>query len=140
MTNPMDQLLVLKDVWMKTGVLHDLQIFQLRMWALCIFSKCKKSETHIDTDTWTIDFHIKPEFLASFRVPKDAPLRCAYVERWVHRILDGRVLVRVFWKSSLIFTGTRVTPVSGDKYLGTDFQAGEIVPEVPWKPNQKIKY
>ena len=140
MTGVMDQLMALKDVWVRTQVLHDLQILQLKMWSLCIFPKCKRSETHIDTDTWTIDFHIKPEFLASFRTPKDAPMRCAYAERWVHQLLDGRVLVRVFYGKDLIFTGTRLISATEDKFLGTDYQAGEIVPETPWKPKPGIKY
>ena len=140
MSDVMAQLKALKDVWVRTKVLHDLQILQLRMWALCIFPKCKKSETHIDTDTWTIDFYVKPDFLRSFRIPKDAPLRCSYVERWVHQLLDGSVLVRVFYGKDLIFTGTRIAPVPEAKYTGTDFRAGEIVPETTWKPNPKIKY
>ncbi len=139
MTELLQQLVKLKELWALTGALHELQVYQLKMWALMIFPKTKKGETHIDQDTWTIDFHIQPEFLASFRIPKDALLRCAYVEKWVHQLLDTRVLTRVFWKGNLIFTGTR-TPVPEAKYEGTDFAAGEIVPEVPWKPNKKVQY
>ncbi len=137
---PTDRLGVLRDVWLKTGILHDLQLYQLKMWSTMMFRNTKHGEAHIDQDSWTIDFYVQPSFLSSFRVPQDAPLRCAYVERWVHELLDGRVLVRVFWKKDLIFTGTRITPAPEAKYTGTDFRAGEIVPEKPWSPNPKIKY
>lgn len=138
--NVEQQLAALRDVWIRTGYLSDLQVLQLKMWALCIFPKVKKSsETHIDKDTWTVEFHLVPEFLASFSVPKDAAARCAYVEKWVHLLLDGRVLVRVFYGKNLIFEGTRTAPVD-PKFLGSDFADGAVVPEIPWTPKKNVKY
>jgi len=135
---PLQTLMQLKDVWIRTGVLAPLQTHQLQMWTMCVLPRTKKGEVMINQDNWTIEFHLKPEFLASFTVPKDAPMRCAYLERWVHQLLDGRVLVKVYWGKTLIFTGTR-TDVP-DTQEDVDFRAGTEVPEVPWKPNPKIKY
>lgn len=140
MTTLGEQLVIAKDVWQRTGVLTQFQLTQLNAWNMCIFPNCKQGETHIDQDTWTIDFHVKPEFLASFRTPRDAPLRCAYVERWVHTLLDGRCLVRVFYGKTLIFTGTRTSETPEASNVGVDFGAGVKVPEKPWTPNPKIKY
>ncbi len=139
---PAEELALLKDVWVRTGALHDLQIHQLKNWARIIFpNETKKAETRIDTDTWTVDFVVEPKFLSGlFGLPKGAIVRCAQVESWVHQLLDSSVQVRVTYGKKMIYVGSRLQSSRGPLYDGVDFSAGSIVPSKPWEPKKGVKY
>jgi len=127
--------LQLKVLWQQTGALHEFHLAQLKYWVLCVLPNTEKGEVCIDQEAWVIDFKITPKFLASFFAPKDAQARCELLEKWCHELLDGRVLVRVFWGKELIYTGMRtVTPEIPQETKVSDKEPA------PWVPNPKVKY
>lgn len=119
----------LRDVFRRTGMLHDLQLFNLKYWPLVAFPMAKKAKAVVNFEERDISFELDVPW---YKRTPDARARAKGLNESVQFLLgpDFRILVAVNGKA--IFTGERAAPVVTGDYAGTDFEAGRVVPQTPW--------
>ena len=85
------QLFALKDLTERTGILHELQVNQLRMWSL-ITTHAVKSETHFDYEHRKVIFN-----LTEVKGPKPDKWkqRLETLTKWVQNLLGDQYTVSV---------------------------------------------
>ncbi len=100
-----EQLMLLRNLTKTTGLLHDAQLLQLKMWSLVFSSHVSSCEMHIDQEKQQIDFHLKTKG----RTPADFQERCGHLVEWVQKLLGGEWLVRIKIREKLVHRGMRKT-------------------------------
>lgn len=120
-----EQLLLLRDLTRRTGVLHEAQLLNLKLWPLVIFPKASNSVIRIDPEKYTVEYtltwKIKGKKDADFK--KRAKLLGKSV-RW---------LLGDYWQVTVdgFDLGRKAEPPT-DTWRGTDYAAGMVVPKKPW--------
>lgn len=86
-----EQLMLLKDLTERTGILHEAQILQLKMYPLVIFQNAK--EVRLELDIEKKELH----FVSKFKIgnPKDFKVKCEQLESYVKWLLGTNWIVRV---------------------------------------------
>ena len=97
-----EQLMVLKGLTRTTGVLHEAQIQQLRMWPHFMFPKLKH-ELRVNLDTKTIEYSLK----FSGKMPAKIQEKLKDLEAGIAWLLGGEWALKVFVGSTAIFKGAR---------------------------------
>ena len=95
-----EQLLLLRDMTSRLGVLHDAQVLQLRMWPLVLFSNLKKCEEHVNIEGKVVEFHF---LQTKGKYPKDMKARFEAMADWTKWLLGHDWVVRVKERGKLIF-------------------------------------
>jgi hypothetical protein len=93
--NPrVEQLLMLKAVTLRLGVLHEAQALQLKMWPLAALPFITKSVAKVDVESRTVSFDCEAP---SVRKTKKLTQGCTALESWVRFLLwdDSVVFVRI---------------------------------------------
>lgn len=110
----LQQLMYLKGLTMRTGVIHEAQALQLRNWPLLV-PGVKKAETHIDTDQKFIKYICEPKF-KTFRVTKSVKDQCNNICIFARKITwDDAVVVffsgkKPIWDSRIDYVRTDQEP------------------------------
>lgn len=97
------QLMVLRGMTQTTGILHDAQIFQLKMWSMVFSPHVQSCELRIGPEKREIEFHLKTKGKA----PGDFKDRCQMLVQWVQNLLGPEWLVRIKAKDKLLHRGMR---------------------------------
>lgn len=106
-----NQLLMLKELTKETGVLHEAQALQLRMWSMLAVSHALNfPEIRFGWEDREIEFLFKK--LKKKEQPKDFNLRLENMVKWVHWLLGDEYLVRIKDEKGTIYRGMRTKPVS----------------------------
>lgn len=99
------QLLLLRDLTARTGLLHDAQRLQLRMWPIVLFTHAKKCEERVNIQDKEVDFII---LQTKGKPPEDMEKRFASLNEWTKWLLGPDWLIRVKLRDKMIFRGPRV--------------------------------
>ena len=132
------QMLALRDVFRRTGILHEMQKLNLRLWSELSVPHRKFQALEIDTQARILTVKYKPPSIVERflnRPPSNLPQRLKSLVGNVQMALgpDYSVVLRLE-DGRVIFTGERVAdPVQAPEYEGNDFDAGCFVPSIPWK-------
>lgn len=132
--NPADETLIrCYDMWRRTGILHELQALNLRVWPLGLYDEARKVTVSIDQDTHVVSFDLemKPRRRLA---KKTAKARAKLLHEWVGVLIGKDYSLRLLAKGTAIFTLARPEPVSTEIHEGTDFEAGREVAKKIWKP------
>jgi hypothetical protein len=95
-----EQLLLLRDMTARMGVLHEAQILQLKMWPLVLFDNIKKCEEHVNIEGKVLEFHI---LQTKGKYPADKDKRFDVLIDWSKWLLGHDWLVRIKERGKLIF-------------------------------------
>jgi hypothetical protein len=97
------QLLLLRDITRRMGVIHEAQQLQLKMWPIVLFTHAKKCETRVNVDAKEVDFVI----LQTKGAKPDMEQCFAHLDDWTKWLLGPEWLVRVKLRDKLIYRGQR---------------------------------
>src|SRR4029077_10128545 len=135
---PLEQMLILRDLFRRTGAVHDMHRFNLWVWAGLVAPHLVPTQVEIKPETFQVVFDYGPnkKGMGLFRVrpPKDFKDRLGGLESAVHLMFgnDFAVLLRMT-DGQVIFSGDRKAPPKAlPSYDGVDFEAGRLVPSKPW--------
>lgn len=89
-----EQLLMLKAVTLRLGVLHEAQALQLKLWPLAALPSITKSVAKVDVESKTVFFECEA---SSLRATKKLAQGCAALESWVRFMLwdDTTVFIKI---------------------------------------------
>lgn len=121
MSDPMEQLLLLRGMTKATGALHEAQVLQLKMYPLVMLSNSVSSEFTFDWEKRTVEFAIKTKG----KQDKDFDKRMEYLDKSVKMLLGDEYLVTVKLNDKLKFTGARkivVPPLPNPQYDREKFE------------------
>ena len=125
----------LRDLFQKTGVLHDVQIQNLQVWPRLAFPTARSCTASVDIFERVVLFDL--DMAIWRRLPGDVVARCKGLAESVQFLLGGDFQVRVSRRGELIFSGERTQAVKERDFEGTDYDAGRIVPEKNWNFQKK---
>lgn len=123
-----------RDLFQRTGVLHDLQVFNLKVWPQVVFPMAKEIKIALDFKNAEVTYDLT---IPWYRRVTDLRIRATGLNESIQFLLgdDYRLCVRS--KGKVIFVGKRAKAVDDTEYTGTDFEAGRIVPKTPWNFQKK---
>jgi hypothetical protein len=98
------QLLLLRDLTARMGVLHDAQALQMKMWPLVLFTHAKKTEQRVNIKEKEVDYIL---LQTKGKPPEDLEKRFAALNEWTKWLLGPDWLVRVKLRDKLIYRGRR---------------------------------
>jgi len=98
-----EQLLLLRAMTERTGVLHEAQILQLKMYPIAMITSSKSAEIKIDIEGKSVDFQLK---LDKKKNP-DLEKQCEMVSDAVKWLLGPEWLVRLRVREKTIYRGAR---------------------------------
>ena len=100
------QLASLRGVTASTGIVHDAQIFQLKMYGATAFLHVGKGnwEAQVDIDTKTIVYKLK----FKGKHPKELPALVAAIDRSIHWLLGDDWAVNIKQNKKIIYRGARI--------------------------------
>lgn len=111
------QLLMLKELTKQTGVLHEAQVLQLRMWSMLAMTHSNLyPEIHFSHDLKELEFQFKK--LKKKDAPKDLEVRLDNLVKWCHWLLGDEYLVRIKDDKGIIRRGMRGKPIEVDTHKG----------------------
>lgn len=130
------KILELQHLTRRTGMLHEAQILNLKMWPRVIVPGCSASEVRVDMEKCNVDYNltVRGKAAKAFKQRLDSLTEAT---QWM---LGAEWQVRIFKGETLLRERPRRWAVEQSKYEGADFAAGKTVPEKPWKPNPKTRY
>lgn len=102
-----EQLVLLRDLTRTTGVLHDAQVLQLKLWPLVAVPHATASEFVFNWEDKEIDFRMK----VKGKAPKDLQKRLESLDESVKFLLGDDYLVRVRFQGKVVYRGPRKAPV-----------------------------
>lgn len=94
------QLLLLRDMTARMGVIHEAQVLQLKMWPLVLFGNVKKCEEHINIENREVNFVI---LQTKGKQASDFKQRCEALADWTKWLLGSDWIVRVKIRDKLVF-------------------------------------
>jgi hypothetical protein len=98
------QLLLLRDLTQRMGVIHDAQQLQLKMWPIVLFTHGQKFEEHVNVEGKEVDFII---LQTKGKKPTDMDDRFKALNDWTKWLLGDDWLVRVKLRDKVIYRGMR---------------------------------
>jgi hypothetical protein len=99
-----EQLMLLRDITKRTGILHDAQVLQLKMWPLILLPFSKSAKAKIDTTKYEITFEVD----VHGKLPKDADTHFGRLNEAVKWLLGKEWLVRVKVRGKQVYRGPRI--------------------------------
>jgi hypothetical protein len=106
------QLLLLRDLTARMGVIHDAQQLQLRCWPIVLFTHGQKFEERVNIKEKEVDFVI---LQTKGKKPDDMEKRFQHLNEWTKWLLGPDWLVRVKLRDKLIYRGRRDVQVKTAK-------------------------
>lgn len=100
-----EQLILLRDLTARLGVLHDAQVFQLRMWPLVLFTHAKQVDLHIQMEDKEISFVIEKH---KGKVPEDIKERYTALNDWTKWLLGDDWTVKVKYKGKQVYRAGKI--------------------------------
>lgn len=128
----------LRALFQATGVLHEVQVQNLKLWPRVAFPMVASSTASVNVETREVVIELVPK-LTRWWLPKDAVARCEGLHKSIQYLLGLDFETEFLWRGKAIFRGRRIEPVRAPQYEGTDFEAGRVVPEVPWNFQKTTK-
>lgn len=89
----MEQLMLLRAFTSRTGILHEAQVLNLKMWPSCVFDKVASSEFSFDWENATICFDI---IFKGRKRPKNITKSCEALAQFTKTLLGPEYEVRIF--------------------------------------------
>jgi hypothetical protein len=129
-----EDILKVRDLFRRTGALHDLQIFNLKVWPQLVFPMAKAIKIGIDFKEREVTYDLT---IPWYKFVGDLRTRGEGLNESIHYLLGGDYRLCVRSKGKVIFVGKRAEAVDAREYTGTDFEAGRIVPTTPWNFQKK---
>lgn len=117
------QLLLLRDVYARTGVLHEAQALQLRMWPMGVFEHAKETEARLNHTKKEIDFILKVDKKTE-PSKEEMEKRCELLDKNVKWLLGEDWLVRVRVRKEVVYRGPRKAPVEKKEQPNDDGSNG----------------
>lgn len=96
---PTQQLMLLRDLTAKTGILHEAQVQQIKLWPFAICPNVGKSEAHVSVEKQTIEYHLTPE---KGQIKLNPKIMEKFMEG-VSLLLGPEWRIQIFGNGSLIF-------------------------------------
>lgn len=87
----MEQLMLLRAFTARTGILHEAQVLNLKMWPACVFSRVKSSEFTFDWENATVCFDI----IFKGKRPKAIAKSCEALAHFTKTLLGPEYEVRI---------------------------------------------
>lgn len=122
-----EQLVMLRQQASRFGMIHEAQTAQLKIWPRVLISHSIKSEARIDTEKFEVEIWVKTKGKA----PKDHAKKLKFLADGIQWLLGDNWEVRIIENGGKPKVFKR-TESAEDRYAGTDFAAGAIVPSKPW--------
>lgn len=123
-------MLQLRDLTTRFGVIHEFQALQLKIWPRLVLPHTTESVAKLNVEQCRVDFHIKTKGKA----PTQMKQRLAGLNDSVKLLLGDWWEVRVIRGGKSLYVGKRLKKMPQKKeFLGTDYEAGRIVPDKPWQ-------
>jgi hypothetical protein len=98
-----EQLLLLRSMTERTGILHEAQLLQLKMYPIAMITNSKSAEIKVDIEGKVIDFFLKLDKKKN----AELEIQCERVSEAVKWLLGPDWLVRVRVRDKVIFRGPR---------------------------------
>lgn len=98
------QLLLLRDLTQRMGVIHDAQQLQLKMWPIVLFTHGQKFEEHVNVEEKEVDFII---LQTKGKKPTDLDERFKALNDWTKWLLGDDWLIRVKLRDKVLYRGMR---------------------------------
>lgn len=98
------QLLLLRDLTARMGVMHEAQQLQLKMWPIVLFTHGQKFEEKVNIQDKEVDFII---LQTKGKQPADMEKRFTALNDWTKWLLGDDWLIRVKLRDKLIYRGPR---------------------------------
>ena len=95
-----EQLLLLRDMTARMGVIHDAQMLQLKMWPLVLFDNVKKCEEHVNIEQKVLEFHI---LQTKGKYAVDREKRFEHLVDWSKWLLGHDWIVRIKERGKLLY-------------------------------------
>jgi hypothetical protein len=133
----MTQLMALRDVFRRTGALHELQKINLHAWAGLVAPHLLFQQVEVKPDNWEVIFDYTPNKrvlrLFTMRQPKNFAERLLGLNDAIQLMFGDEFKVLVRCEGATIFSGDRkAPPTAKPTFEGIDFEAGRLVPSTPW--------
>lgn len=101
MDEKLEQLLLLKNLTKKTGMLHEAQLAQLKAWPLAL-THAYKCQIVFDYESKNLTYILSE---LNGRKPKDFLKRMAMLSKWTKQLLGDEYLVTVKSEKKVFFEG-----------------------------------
>jgi hypothetical protein len=98
------QLILLRDLTARMGVIHEAQQLQLKMWPIVLFTHGQKFEERVDINGKEVDFII---LQTKGKKPADMDERFKALNDWTKWLLGDDWLVRVKLRDKVLYRGMR---------------------------------
>lgn len=98
------KLLQLKDLTSRTGMLHELQVMQLKMWPL-VFLNAKNATTEFGYETKLVVYHVDIEG----RKPAKFKWRLEHLDKATKKLLGGEYSVVVNVNKKQVYNGSAIS-------------------------------
>jgi hypothetical protein len=101
------QLMYLKGLTVRTGVIHEAQAVQIRNWPLAI-PGVRSAEAHVDTDQKIVRYILKPK-AKQLRVTAKVKEICSTVDKFIKTILWNETTVIIEANKTVIFDSRTIS-------------------------------
>jgi hypothetical protein len=98
------QLILLRDLTARMGVIHEAQQLQLKMWPIVLFTHGQKFEERVDVNGKEVDFII---LQTKGKKPDDMDKRFEHLNDWTKWLLGDDWLIRVKLRDKVLYRGMR---------------------------------
>ena len=98
------QLLLLRDLTQRMGIIHDAQQLQLKMWPIVLFTHGQKFEERVNVEEKEVDFVI---LQTKGKKPIDMDERFKALNDWTKWLLGDDWLIRVKLRDKVLYRGMR---------------------------------
>lgn len=131
------QMMALKDVFRRTGAVHEIQRLNLRVWGELAVPHLKFKSVEIKpTDFEIVVDYESRGFLGRItnKPPENLSERMKSMADAVHSMFGKDYSLILRTSEGVLFTGERLEePKPPVEYTGVDFEAGRVVPSKPWE-------
>lgn len=123
-----------RDLFQRTGVLHDLQVFNLKVWPQVVYPMAKSIKIGVDFKERQVVYELD---IPWYKWVSNMSVRSTGLNESIQFLLGGDYRLVVQSKGKVIFAGRRAKLIDPTEFTGTDFEAGKIVPTTPWNFQKK---
>lgn len=95
--------MLLRALTESTGILHDAQVLQLKMYPLFYIEHARSAEVHVNLEDKEVDFYVK----VKGKEPANFDAKCEELNKAVKWLLGPAWLVRVRIREKVVYRGLR---------------------------------
>jgi hypothetical protein len=103
-SNSVEQLMLLKDLTRRTGLIYEAQVLQLKYWPMLALTHAKSSEVRLNVEKRVCEFFARID--SKGKAPDDLADRLARLDEAVKWLLGDEWLVKVKLGKKIIYRST----------------------------------